>query len=708
MALEDDIKELLKKIKEAEKKSRTGETSEKRTQQLEEMVRLLKEADKLFKEAERDNINIDKSLKDQYKQLQNNSNQLTKILLVNKGIASTFKGMLVDQKKFLTSVDEWFSKSQDLAKEYLSVAKNIGLSESRSRVLSDNFNDSVRESLKLGYSLEDLRETFSTFAEETGRARILSTEEAENIATLAKGADLYASEATKLAEAFDLMGVSSERTLQVINEAVGTSRELGLNAGKVIKVLQTNMKTMQNYSFARGVKGMTEMAKVAVKMRGDVNEMLQMADKFYQPEAAIEAAANLQLLGGDIAKAFGDPFETMYLARNKPEELADRVAKMTENMMSFNEKTGEFEMPAEARMQLQAVSKELGLSETSMITMARQASKIKNIKMDVSGNITDEDMREGIAGMARMKDGQWKVDFIDPDGKKRTKAIEDLTQQEAKTLLDRKEAKEGKTEKDYLHDIAMYSQTFSERMENFQSSMEYGFVGEADVYGATMDSFLRNTMGNFQERSEKLFGALNTAVGSLSGGDVGEGMKEAMRKAFDAGVGGMDMESFFDKAFGSTMQQLTASIENNVAKGTFDIKGMTVDAGLVNISTLLTGTKDIAMQGDGTVVMGPAGAFMLDPRDTYVGSDGGFVAGTDLYDNGVTNYGGAGGSKVDVAPINVNGRIELVSPTGEAVNLDMDKIKATIQPIIIDALNQASRNGGTLTGKETVDRGISV
>ena len=64
---------------------------------------------------------------------------------------------------------------------------------------------------------------------------------------------------------------------------------MGLNANKVIKVLQSNMKSMQSYSFASGVKGMTEMAKQAVKMRLDVSDVLQMSDKFYQPEAAIEA-----------------------------------------------------------------------------------------------------------------------------------------------------------------------------------------------------------------------------------------------------------------------------------------------------------------------------------------------------------------------------------------------------------------------------------
>ena len=159
------------------------------------------------------------------------------------------------------------------------------------------------------------------------------------------------SEVAQMTESFNLMGVSTEKMNELVFDTFKTSQSMGLSATKVVKVLQQNMGQMQSFSFSNGVKGMTEMAKQAVKMRLDVSDVLQMSDKFYQPEAAIEAAANLQMLGGDIAQAFGDPFETMYLARNKPEELAKKVGEMTENMMQFNEETGEFDMPAEVRMQ---------------------------------------------------------------------------------------------------------------------------------------------------------------------------------------------------------------------------------------------------------------------------------------------------------------------------------------------------------------------
>ena len=158
---------------------------------------------------------------------------------------------------------------------------------------------------EIGLELSDVQDMYDTMAETTGRMRILGIEETESISRLAAGTSLHATEATKLVEQFDLMGISAEKTASIINSTIGSAKEMGLNSGKVVRVLSENMKTMQQYSFAGGVKGMTEMAKQAVKMRVDVGEVLQMADKFYEPEAAIEAAANLQMLGGDI-RSFGD------------------------------------------------------------------------------------------------------------------------------------------------------------------------------------------------------------------------------------------------------------------------------------------------------------------------------------------------------------------------------------------------------------------
>ena len=684
MAEKDELQKLINEVKSLQEQVNNAKTVGAQREELEKMNEALKKANEYYKDNENTIKNTAPELEDQLKKLEKTNKGLQSMLLLNKGITQTFTDMSKETTKFARSTDEWFKKGEKLAEQYLKVSRNIGLSENRSRTLTTNFNNSVKESLLLGYSLDDLRDTFDTFAEETGRARILSSEEAENIAKVAKGANLYSSEATKMAEQFDLMGVSSEKMVNLLNESIRTSREMGLNSNKVIKVLQQNMKSMQQYSFSRGVKGMVEMSKLAVKMRMDVSEMLGMADKFYQPEAAIEAAANLQMLGGDIAQAFGDPFTVMYEARNKPEELAKRVGKMTENMVSFNEETGEFDFPAEARMQLQAVSKELGIGMDSLTEMTRQSSKIKSIKMNVSGNVLDENLREGIAGMARMKDGKWVVDF-EEGGKTITKSIDDLTNKQAKLVLDQEKEFADKTEKDFLSEIALNTQTFSEKVENIGESQQFGFAAEMDVYSATMDAFLKDSLDTYRRESQNMMESLTNSFG-----EGGEGLREVLRKSFV----GDGTEGFLEEEFRTIFSNMTTAINKSMVNGKLDISKLNAEATDVNIFTDgIGGADDVKINSkDGTYVMGPKGTFKLNDQDEYYGKDGTFTAGTNLgMDKTIkkieTNSNTISNTIGGTATINVNIKSDNSS-------LDISSMKDEITKTITRIFN----NGGSPDG----------
>ena len=371
-------------------------------------------------------VQID-SLKDDIKQLRIDMKGLekdTRTTVSNLGESNSLlkdglgsmKKITIESAKFVANLQAQYELAEQLAQESKKTAVNIGLSVGRSGEFTKNFNRAASELAKFGGTAADVGNIIERFSSQSGRARIISPDEIKNIYLLEKGLNVADESAAELLENMDLMGMNAAKANQEINEMVVSSQKLGLNASKVAKALADNFKTMQTYSFAGGVKGMTKMAEQAVKMRADIGTMLTMSEKFYEPEAAIEAVANLQMLGGDVAKAFGDPFEIMYLARNKPEELAERVQEMTENMLQFNDETGEYELPAEARMQLKSVGDQLGINVDQMVEIARQSSKISDIKMNVSGNILDEDLREGVASLATMgKDGNWKVDFEDAE-----------------------------------------------------------------------------------------------------------------------------------------------------------------------------------------------------------------------------------------------------------------------------------------------------
>ena len=485
-------------------------------------------------------------------------------------LLASMKGAVVSvgqsMKDFVKDTSAQYRLAESIAEQYKKTGLSIGLSVKNSKGLAKSMKGAMVEISKFGGSLSDAGEIYQNFAENSGRVRILGDEEVSNIYKLGEATGLYGDKASSLMETLDLMGVSNVSAYYSMTVLVFESQELGLNASKVMNVLADNMNSMQSYSFSKGVKGMTQMAKLGVKLRMDVGTMLSMADKFYEPEAAIEAAANLQMIGGDIAKAFGDPFETMYLARNKPEELAEKLQDMTENMMTFNSETGEYEFPAEVRMQLKSAGEQLGINTEKMIEMARQTSKIKDVKDRLSmSNMFDEKEMEGIASMARIQDGEFVVDMRNEDGEKITKSIDSLKNGDYEMLL-----KPPDSEADYMSDMLYNSQTTNQRLANIEKSFEYGFIdGAFDVYGA------------IEESTDSTIAAL-TAMGANAATSLANELKNM--DALD--ILKFDPESI-DQEMTKVVEKMGQVFENYTAvinEGSFDIETGTLTATNLNMS----------------------------------------------------------------------------------------------------------------------------
>ncbi|MCF7867043.1 hypothetical protein K9M18_06450 [Candidatus Woesearchaeota archaeon] len=522
--------------------------------------------------------------------------------------------------------------AESIAKSYKEAALQIGLSVGRAKGFSQAFKGSVAAVAKFGGELSDVQDIYQYFIESSGRVRILGEDEVENIFKLGKAANLVGSEATSLYESFDLMGISNVSATERMEELIVDSQKIGLNSSKVVKTLASNMKTIQQYSFANGVKGMTEMAKLAVKMRMDVSDMLGMADKFYEPEAAIEAAANLQMLGGDIAKAFGDPFETMYLARNKPEELAKKVGDMVENMMQFNESTGEYEFPAEARMQLKAAGDQLGINVDSMIEMSRQAAKMKDVKdkLSLKGMFSEEEM-EGIASMARLEGGQFKVDVYDEEGKKITKSLDELTAGDAEMLM-----KMPKDEEDYQSKMIQQSMTTNEILKSIEDSFQKTFIKGFDMYQIIEDSTKKTMEATREMTTQSVKSSLDYIKNSLVG-DVGGTGKDYLEKT-DAAMAKY-IESMTDFISGDA--DLDVDVENGVINvlGTTEgynpaANGSTGSAGTSTASTEEIkrlacnkkggelGTDGICRDSNGTILRLAKGGIVTKPVNDLIGEGG--------------------------------------------------------------------------------------
>ena len=422
------------------------------------------------------------------------------------GITKSFAGAQKSVLEFITNFNQQYRLGEDIAESYKKLSVNIGIGYQNQKQLGESFTQSLIKVRELGGDFNDVNAIYTKFADQSGRVRILDDEEVERIFAIEKATGLMGDSATALAERFDLMGIGSEQFAENINQIMIDSQKIGLNSSKVVKVLSDNFDSMQRMSFKGGVKAMTEMSKLAVKMRMDISDMLGMADKFYEPEAAIEAAAQLQLMGGDIAQAFGDPFETMYLARNKPEELAKRLQTMTENMASFNSETGEFEITAEARQQLSFAAEQLGLAKDNVIDMAFQSNKMKDIKLSVGGDFTEEQL-DKITSIAKFKDGQWKVD-VDGD----SISVDELsTDQLEKALVT------PKTEEDAIMETAKASMTTNQKLEALVQSSKVAILEQTKTYQIVEKGVIPLLESTTQfnqkaiKKSSEVFGGTGTA-----------------------------------------------------------------------------------------------------------------------------------------------------------------------------------------------------
>jgi len=532
-----------------------------------------------------------------------------------KSITQSVKSTYTEIFNFGKSLTAQYRLGEKLAKSFKQTSVNIGIGTQNQKILGSEFNKSVMLVERLGGEMTDVNTIYSKFADQSGRVRILDDEEVQRIFAIERATGLMGDSAASLAERFDLVGIGSEEFAKNIDQIMVDSQKMGLNSSKVVKVLSDNFQSMQRMSFRGGVKAMTEMSKLAVKMRMEISDMLGMADKFYEPEAAIEAAAQMQLLGGDIANAFGDPIQMMYEARNAPEEFMKRVGEATEGMVKFNEETGQFDMVAENRQKLMSMAEALGMNKDQLIDTAFQMSKMQKIKMDVGGNLFEEETMDKIASLAKFDktSGQWSVDV---GGE--MKSLEEL--KNTPGLLE-KALQKPTTEKDAAIKTAEGVMTTNEKLQSIVNATQTGIVIKTDVYGKVEDqmstqlSKLNSTTSEF----------MNTITKTLTSTDYFKDLSE---------VGDLVSSTISDETtdlISNVSEKLNRYLEGldtlNISNSTVNIDGVLQERPpneVNNGGVLQERSANDLYSGPGSsdrVLTGSFGSFKLDSRDLIAAGD---------------------------------------------------------------------------------------
>ena len=345
---------------------------------------------------------------------------------------------------------------------------------------------------ELGVSVEDIAKNQADYSDELGRTVMLGEKGNKAIAELAKGTVLGSEGAAKMAAELDNFGMSAERVSDFMSQALQDASQLGLNAGKVTKNIQHNIKMLNKYNFKDGVKGLQKMAMTASKLGIDMNAIAPMADKLFDIEGAVEMSAQLQVLGGAWSQ-LADPFKLMYMARNDVDGLTNSLGEAAAASMHLA-KDGTIQMSTVEMSRLRKIAEQTGVAYDDIVKAGKNVARFKIIEPQL-GFKADDKEKEFLENVAQLDDkGKAFIEIgLGPDGKVIRKYINELGSA-GKDVI-----QQQMKEKATLADRAKAAMTFDDKVTNIINALKVSLYPIVDM----MDKKLIPKLQNFSDRFVK-------------------------------------------------------------------------------------------------------------------------------------------------------------------------------------------------------------
>lgn len=240
---------------------------------------------------------------------------------------------------------------------------------------------------------------------------LLSSEQITNMQLLARSSGAASKDIATMVKGFKDLGIGTDEAIKNIHNMGQQARSYGINVSQFMGKISENIKKLSAYNFKDGIQGFSNMLAKAQALRIDVGQTFKLAEDLLEPDKAIEMAAGFQMVGGAIG-ALGDPFKLLHMAQTDVAGLQDELIKASESAVTFNEETGEFDIPVTEMYRLKEMAQLTGKSYEQMadeaIKAKQRTEKLKLLENAVGGYT--EEQKELIANLAEFgENGELKV-----------------------------------------------------------------------------------------------------------------------------------------------------------------------------------------------------------------------------------------------------------------------------------------------------------
>jgi hypothetical protein len=446
---------------------------------------------------------------------------------------------------------------------------NRSFGETRTRYLefSTAVSDSVADFVRLGGLAGDVKTTIIGIAEGS-RRNVVATQ--ETLSEIFATSEFLGKTAAEITESFAIAGVEMSNIAEATEESVNYIQSIGLNAKSIMGDVAGRMELMNRFNFEGGVLGLSKMAAQASMLRFDMNETTKFADDVLNPDGAIKMASAFQRLGvasGDLV----DPFILMDKSINDPQGLQDSIIEMSKQFTYLDEATGNFKINPGAVRLLKEIASETGLSYENMTKTALAASdmdrRLSQISFGIEGSEEDKML---VANMAKMGEDKgegrkFEVEFKDEQGKRQTKALEDLTQAQFEQIKEQ-QALRPKTMEEIARAQLDTDVLISKDIAALPMRLGYALAGQTGLVRGIeslrdgFDKFAQEaykpeaipSTKEFREAFESAGDTLkNAADNYLKGTGSMEDIKNALRESIDSGTADLKLADRIQKVLTS-------------------------------------------------------------------------------------------------------------------------------------------------------------
>lgn len=454
--------------------------------------------------------------------------------------AGVAHGINIDKvKTYYNEIKDGFSKIKDGAKEFLdpwekvdqaayNFGKQIGYNEASIKKIRKETIEFVRDTKALYGSMEEIVKLQGNYNLSIGRSIDLTKEQKANLGALKEVVGEQT--AIEFSAKLENFGLNPEEVGNRVGKMFGKASKNGLAFETYSKNFLNNIKLAQNYTFKRGLDGLEAMARKSTAIKLDMQQTANFADKVSTLEGAVEASAQLSVLGGDFAK-YSNPLTMMYEGLNDMESLQDRVVKMFGNLGRWDYSKGQVDMSAFNRQRVKIAAKGMGMDPSSVMEMINNNARRNIVSSKLTGNY-DEDLKELILNKSTLdKEGNAKINVGGESVN-----VNELTVEQKRRLKD-----ENKSETELLTEIAEHLRGLTDvknQITNLKDTYRAN-VSEKTKGGETYKKFLKDLVGN-----DTLMTAISTIepgfkmVGGLLSSIHGVVMLIATLLGRTSGVGG--------------------------------------------------------------------------------------------------------------------------------------------------------------------------